>query len=44
MSCDKNVKTCQKEYVEECRGGVDYLIVVVLYILLVIILGACLYR
>lgn len=45
MSCDKNTKTCHEEYeTQECRSGIDYLIIVVLYILLVIILSACLYR
>jgi len=45
MSCDKTAKTCSREYVEEgCRNNIDYLIVIVLYILLVIILSACLFR
>ena len=44
MNCEKE-KTCQKElYTQRCNNTNDYLIVVVLYILLVIILSACLFR
>jgi len=42
MPCEKNNKTCGN-VCETNRGGIDYLIVIVLYILLVIILSACLH-
>ena len=43
MSCDKNKGACQQNYEPQtCKSGIDYLIVIVLYILLVIILSACL--
>lgn len=42
MSCEKK-QSCQQNYEpQNCRSGIDYLIVIVLYILLVIILSACL--
>lgn len=43
--CKDNVKTCSSEmqYTSNCNNSHDYLIIVVLYILLVIILAACLF-
>jgi len=40
MNCEKTEKTCQTQ----CNRGInDYLIIIVLYILLAIILSACLH-
>ena len=44
--CNKeNNKTCSNtvECSKKCNNSIDYLIVIVLYILLIIILGACLF-
>jgi len=43
--CKETSKTCTSEqkYVNNCQNTNDYLIIVVLYILLVIILAACLF-
>lgn len=42
MSCEKQEKTCQTQNYN--THSCDYIIIVVLYILLAIILSACLFR
>lgn len=43
MPCEKTEKTCQTTNQKCCNKGInDYLIIIVLYILLAIIISACL--